>query len=115
MITFAPADIFKLGLVMALACGAGLGIGYLLRRWLRPDAGFDWLGALLMWLGMWAFAMVASLVGDLTISAGQPPWLRSVLYALLALMAVGIGLAERRFAKVQQAALPSEPIHKVGG
>ena len=115
MITFFPGDIVRLGLLIALACVVGLGLGYASRRWLRPKAGaFDWHTAGWMWIGFWAFGMLMTLVADLTTAAGAPFWLKAFMFALIGVMAVGIAQAERRYAR-RSKAVPSEPIHQVAG
>ena len=115
MTTFFPGDIFRLGLLIAVVCVAGLLAGYAARRWLRPNAAkFDWSTAGWMWVGFWAFGMLMTLVADLTTAAGAPFWLKTVMFALMAIMAVGIAQAERRFHR-RLAAVPSEPIHQVQG
>ena len=114
MITFQPSDVFKLGLLIALVCVAGLLAGYGLRRRLRPSAGaFDWRTAGWMWVGFWAFGMLMSLIADLTTSSGQPFWLKSFMFILLAVLAIGVAQAERRFAR-RRDSVPAEPIHRVG-
>ena len=115
MITFYPGDIFRLGLLLAVVCAAGLLAGYAARRWLRPNAPkFDWSTAVWMWVGFWAFGMLMTLVADLTTAAGAPSWLKTVMFVLMAIMAVGIAQAERLFHR-RMAAVPSEPIHQVKG
>ena len=115
MITFFPGDIARLGLLIAAACLVGLLGGYSARRWLRPAAlPFDWTTALWMWVGFWAFGMLMSLVADLTAAAGAPFWLKTFMFVLMAVMAVGIAQAERRFGR-RMNAVPSEPIHRVEG
>ena len=115
MITFFPGDIVRLGLLIAAACLVGLLGGYAARRWLRPGAlPFDWTTALWMWVGFWAFGMLMSLVADLTTAAGAPFWLKTFMFVLMAVMAVGIAQAERRFGR-RMTAVPSEPIHRVEG
>jgi drug/metabolite transporter (DMT)-like permease len=110
MITFTPLDIAKLGLLMALACGLGLGLALLVRRRLAPGVPFDMLANGLTWIGLWALGMLLSLITELTIAAGQPGWLKTVLFVLLLVLAVSISFAERRHALVRRHG-PSEPIH----
>ena len=115
MITYFPGEIVRLGLFIAAVCVAGLLAGYAARRWLRPGAAkFDWATAGWMWVGFWAFGMLMSLIADLTMAAGAPFWLKSLMFVLMGIMAVGVAQAERRFA-ARAASVPSVPISQVAG
>jgi drug/metabolite transporter (DMT)-like permease len=111
MLTFKVADIVQLGLMMALACVIGFAVGMLLRRLFKRNRPVDWVAYAFIGLGFWAFAMQATLIAELIDLADQPKWLKSLMYALLGIMALGVALSERRFSR-RQATSSLEPISK---
>lgn len=112
-VSFAPADILKLALLMAVAIAAGAGLGLALRRLFNLARPVDWTRGLWIAIAFWAFGMLFSLIDDLTLAAGQPFWLKIVMLALLFVMVVGMTQATARGLLARYGG-PSEPIRTDG-